>query len=1000
MAIQKNYYLILDLDPSTDNWADIEARIREKKRVWSMDRTTGTPKKRREGTAFMELLPKMQQELEHPETRRQIAAEARAILKKQGQEQEKRLQDSIATFKTTGKCSQSQLVRLVEMYKHDFTPNEIERRVRTAGIQIEGKGSRKGSGAKKLEYLADSLRKAIWEQKSAAGTSSLYELLNLPQRSPCAALTEAANKLNAENVLKKATDAVTLAKTSLTGHALAVFKDAISKEKYDNSLAVAALETLRNTIELAADDGILQPAQIKYFLEQGGKLGVKTELTRAWIEEFAANRNIKMIADIQVVTAEVIQCGLCGSLGADNNQEFCTNCSEPLQTSCPGCGNRQPTAVAACGRCGFRLDELGLMTHFLRNGEAFEKQGQLNKAHSSYQSGLKLWPDWKPLAEAAQRVTGRLEKHRKQLQDLQMQADQTACYVTAARQLAAAKDLHDLGGYQQLHNHIQSRIVKSRRETQDAARHIKAGQEAEGMRLLASALAVCADLPEALDLAKTLVIPAPRTFKATARVQAVDIFWEDSGGGLSGYGYTLIRQKGAVPAAQGDGQELFAGPTTAYTDTDVVCGVPYYYAVFACWSGRTSRLVTTGPCMTVAGVENLNARASNKMVTLSWTPPPNCRFVEVWRTIGNQKPSRNQGTSMATVGNGLRDTQVTNGQQYRYAVYAGFSSPDGKNTIIYGPPQEVAAIPVAPPPQVKGLKVQLVGNEALVACPVPSNARLEIRMGLQEPVHAPGSVISTAEADALGQRISLQNPSGTRVSLKHSGIIYFIPLAIISETATVGTFQHLVHLQPVTNLTARSANDAIRLNWAWPANATIARVALSPRGYPVDDRDLAHTVKRIGSETTGSFDYYPEKKTACYFSVFTALPDTSQLSAPAHVAAGISGAGRVHYRIEVQREGLFRKKIIQVSLVITSDMHIHLPPAVLVGKRRSLPIEATDGSILLRLPKAEIVNGRCDIEIPKQHQGRHLHVKLFFESSEDAENIRLIPAEKAKMVIP
>lgn len=229
--------------------------------------------------------------------------------------------------------------------------------------------------------------------------------------------------------------------------------------------------------------------------------------------------------------------------------------------------------------------------------------------------------------------------------------------------------------------------------------------------------------------------------------------------------------------------------------------------------------------------------------------------------------------------------------------------------------------------------------------------------------------------------------------------IYHARLALAQKNWRL--LQQKLHLQPVSALDARLVNDAIHLSWNWPADATVARVAISHGTFPTDDQHQAVTVVRSGSETTARFEYKPQEKGVCYFAVFTALPDLGLLSLPAVVSAGSTTTEqRVYYRIHIYQEITAREAHTRVVLTLKCDVDIHLAPMVLVGKSRNIPIQACDGITLLHLHAITIINGLCEIDIPAQYQGQKLYAKLFFESVEDARHIRLLPAKMDHLLIP
>src|SRR5918912_3176767 len=90
MQERPNYYLLLGLAPSVDDWAVIDARILEKKRQWAKDKAMGNPAARRKAEHYLSLIKDIEETLKNPEARRQ---EAKDALKRQNEEKQGKLKE-------------------------------------------------------------------------------------------------------------------------------------------------------------------------------------------------------------------------------------------------------------------------------------------------------------------------------------------------------------------------------------------------------------------------------------------------------------------------------------------------------------------------------------------------------------------------------------------------------------------------------------------------------------------------------------------------------------------------------------------------------------------------------------------------------------------------------------------------------------------------------------------------------------------------------------------
>src|SRR5436305_6916622 len=99
MSERPNFYLLLDLDPSIDDWPTIQQRIAEKQQAWSNDHSMGNPKARRRAESSLALLQEMEI-LRDPEFRRWEAREAIRQRQEASHERIRDLDEAIDLLKT------------------------------------------------------------------------------------------------------------------------------------------------------------------------------------------------------------------------------------------------------------------------------------------------------------------------------------------------------------------------------------------------------------------------------------------------------------------------------------------------------------------------------------------------------------------------------------------------------------------------------------------------------------------------------------------------------------------------------------------------------------------------------------------------------------------------------------------------------------------------------------------------------------------------------------
>ena len=121
MVGRPNFYVLLELDPAVDDQAAIAARITEKQRRWSIDRTQGNPKVQREAQRNLELLPEIERTLKDPQERKKESQEARRHQRESLRAAIERLDEAIEVLRSQGtRCDEAQVGKLVQAFAGSF----------------------------------------------------------------------------------------------------------------------------------------------------------------------------------------------------------------------------------------------------------------------------------------------------------------------------------------------------------------------------------------------------------------------------------------------------------------------------------------------------------------------------------------------------------------------------------------------------------------------------------------------------------------------------------------------------------------------------------------------------------------------------------------------------------------------------------------------------------------------------------------------------------------
>lgn len=245
MEIRPNFYALLELDPSINDWATIELTIQTKKRQWSLHKNQGTPTQKRKAERNLKYIPEMEILFKDAQGCKQEAKAFQQAQKEEKQTHTKQLDALIQNIHSPTVTSEL-IKKLVRETGKTFTEKEIEDRLRQNGLTLgEDASKTKKAHRPKLET---SVAKGIRDELNTLKLKSLYDFLNLSHtpklslRSSPKSLYERADTIYKELSRVGKTDPDSSSIMGLAGRAKSVFTDDKEKQRYDNTLASDVLK--------------------------------------------------------------------------------------------------------------------------------------------------------------------------------------------------------------------------------------------------------------------------------------------------------------------------------------------------------------------------------------------------------------------------------------------------------------------------------------------------------------------------------------------------------------------------------------------------------------------------------------------------------------------------------------------------------------------------------------------------------------------------------------
>lgn len=998
MPERPNFYVLLDLDPAVDDWVAIEGRITEKKRQWALERNQGNPKAQRQAQRSLELLPEIESTLRVPAKRREEAQAARQYQREAVKAAFERLDEAIAVLRSQGtRCDEAQFRKLVQSFAGSLTEDDVRKRLAASGVQVGKAPEGPGTGRPERETVDAVTANSIRRNLELLGCASLYELLRLRSQSSPQALQDAATELYRQSQGLGRTDAAASARNELAGIAKTTFGDEASKARYDNTLAVEAMEDLKPALETAGHDNFVTREELDTLIRQALKRGVAADRAREFIAEYAAKRKWRLQTDAAQPAEPLRVCGFCGAVVVGGAAKACPQCGEPLELDCPRCGTKNPSQNAACERCGCRVGDAPVVKSLLEQGERHILEGDLAAALRCFGKALQYWPGWEPVAAAqrrAQELAREREAELRALEGLVRRADLLEARETLGR---LARRLGSIGlEFQQ--RQIEAGIARAEAAFGKGEEKRRRGDDEAALVLYEESLAACADFAPAKKALAAIPPPAPEGLTVRPGADGFRLSWtaKPAGGVVS---FVVLRKIRAAPRDETDGEVLGEVREALLDDAAAPVGEPCHYAVFARRGGAVSPTpARSGPHLRIAEVADLAVAAGDGEVSMSWRTPAGSRRVEVWRRSGGNPAPGGDGQAVAVAGSSACDTGLTNGTAYGYRVVVVFDDPVHPGRELRSAGVEARAVPVAPPPAITDLRCTRHGRTVTLAWSPVTGATVQIRQTARQPESSLGLILPVARAESFGALVPSTGSGSAQAVLSGQGRFFFVPLTVREGTAVVGAVQTVVTLDPVTRLAARRAGRGIALTWNWPDGGEECLVAYRhdrvPEG-PEDGRATRVRVTRREYDRAGCWELRSAEPKRHFFSVFARASDGDLYAPGVAVTEGMGQESQVSYRV-VRRRGWLPGSTAGAWLELTcSDSERGLLPGMLVvGKTKSVPISPQDGQVLAEVEDTRLDRGRATISLPTPQRGGGVYVKLFFRDAGAAREVRLLPAAR------
>jgi hypothetical protein len=992
MDQRPNFYQLLGLAPSVDDWPTIERAILEQKAKWNKEANQGHLAARRKAELYQSMLGDIRSVMSDAQARRAEAEDCERRIAQDRAAKGQELQRSIDVLKADGSYTLEAVAKIVKSLGGLFSETEVLSAIDAAGVQPMGRGGSEPPLEKTDAVTMASARTNL----DLLGLTDLYALLELQPVSSPQLLRDRADELNRDLLRRGRKDVESNARKELAGVCLDVFKTPAGKEKYDNALADEAMLRLREQIELAGRDGFLSQDEQGALVKQGQSLGVSADRARRFLVEYAKKRKWNLQRAAKPSADDARWCGYCSTLNKPTD-ERCAKCGEALVQPCPKCMAPNPTERAACQRCGCCIGDAPVVKALLRQGTANAQQGDFAAALAAFDRALVYWPGWEPAQQARREAVSRRDERETRFREIEALIRQRKLVAARSALERAARDGGAVGA-EALRKQVDAGLAAAESSIEEGDRERGAGRLEQAFEKYERALLASDDLEAARRGLAACPPAAPSKLSVEAMRDGFRLSWMavSARGTVS---YRVLRKVGGVPRHAEDGTLVAELATTRLDDSCRDVAGACHYAVYCCRSGITSReAASSGPHLLLSNAVVTDSRGGDGRAALRWIAPPGCSRVEVWREAGAAPAERGRGRELRPNGNELDDSGLSNGTLYGYLLVAVFPDPERAGAERFAPGVKVTLTSAPPPPTVTDLRCVRDGRRVNLTWTAPSGASVQIRQSGRVPEVAVGTTLSLEALEPLGHSISVHAPGSASVELERPGLVVFVPVTLGPGCAVVGQPVVVTTIEDVSELTTQSHGQTILLRWCWPAGTDEVLVCYSNQAYPAAPDEAAGfrvRVTRAAYERSKGWEVRAAQPARHFFCVFACVGGAHSSGVRALETMGQTSV--VRYRVVTKKAGLLRRTIAEAWLELQSDDAAALPALVVVGKARSQPLSPADGTLITTVAGVDFARGAARIPVPAGQLQPDTYLKLFFQDGRRASEIRLMPGNDAEL---
>ena len=768
-------------------------------------------------------------------------------------------------------------------------------------------------------------------------------------------------------------------------------KESELRANYDKYIVWQKIdEIITFMVKVAGSSKKLTADQKRQFTDRLTQIVRSREKAVQLIEQICAYKELSSGAPVAPDPNKVL-CGRCYSYAdISEGQKKCSNCGSDLYVVCPNCGKEVLASLAACGHCGFKLDDVQRVETLCRIAQTAVLNMDFDMARSNLALAEQILKNYSKIAPIKAELAKREKEVGQYIEKIEFHLKRREVYA-AYNVLQDLKKKAPDASYSKAVI-IEANIVEAEKLYKQA---VSEKHEDKLLQLCTQINGLCPDYPgvESLML-KYRPKPASNvSVIADARVCTTTLVWNSSpsSGEIS---YKILRKEGSAAASDKDpGAELLGeAGTTKFVDTSPRAGVTYYYTIYAVRAGVTSEPIHVS-AVNLADVHITKKEEGDGFVKVEWKPLDKNAKVEVYRCERRVPARLGEGVRINATAGYFRDDSVKNDVQYGYLISVSYHV-EGKDVKTADVTEML--IPSSVPEPVDDLAISSVDEDIFEAtwaydgkerialyC---TDTRCSLKYGDVTTIDKVVSLLKPVDSISYA-------PGRCRFRIADNKKYVIIPVTTKHSTAVIGEQAVAAKIEKIKIEKMELVSSNLLINMKWPEDAVSIMVIYGDNGYAksLEDRkgknvrtisqnqflaDTGLVIKNIEQK-----DYYITLYSVCKMNGELVYSDGTQVL--------FSNKPKSDIVFSIKTKGLFSKT---VEMEFTSSQNEFTLPAIdIIAKQGGVPVYATSGTVVEHIEELQ-VTGSYKFTAPAKSFPRESYLKPFFTDEKLYEKISLRPA--------